>query len=310
MRNKLSKKLQEDLEKKVFDLEKSIDAEIKVSVYDIDSKLKAEVNGDKIGWAASIIKLPILAVASQKISKGKLGLETNFIVDHKFTLEGGDFTSSLPYGSNIDMFSLLYHMIVESDNEATNMIVDNLGINNVNRAFKKLKLKKTMLGHLLCPDVPRYTSKFNEDGSNITSTNDMVKIMRHIYDRKFSKLNLDSRLLSDNIMSSTIPSFLNVGKFGKRHIKAKIGYISDAEDGEDLHEVGIIDNHLIVSIMMNKVGQNNGKNFKRYETGGSFNPLLPDPFSFQRASSLGNLNSSSPSRAYKKIVNIIDEYIA
>jgi len=309
MRNKLSKKLQKDLEKEVSDLEKSIDAEIKVSVYDIDSKLKAEVNGDKTGWAASIIKVPILAVAGQEVSKGNLELKTNFRVNHKFTLEDSDFISRLLDGSEVNMFSLLYSMIVESDNEAANIIVDNFGVNNVNNAFWKLGLNKTMLGHLLCPNVPRYTSNFNKDGSNITSTNDMVKIMRHIYDGKFSKLDLGSRLLSNVVMSFTRPSFLNEGEFKKRNIKAKVGHLFDIKDGGDIHEVGIIDKHLIVSIMMNKVGQNNGGNFGPYKTDNSLDHLLPNSSSFQEACSLEDLDSSSPFGAYKKIVNIIDKYV-
>ena len=98
-------------------------------------------------------------------------------------------------------------------------------------------------------------------------------------------------------------------KFKQRDIKSKEGIISDIKDGNDMHGVGIIDNHLIVSIMMNKVGQNNGRNFREYKTDNLLDSLLPNSLSFQEAYSLKDLDSSSPFKAYEKIVNVIDKYI-
>jgi beta-lactamase class A len=154
-------------------------------------------------------------------------------------------------------------MIVQSDNEATNILANYMGIEEVNNRIWNLGLNKTMLGHLLCPGAQRYTKDFNPDGSNITCTDDMVSAMRHIYDRKFSKLNTDSRLLSKIIMSNTHPYYMNNERFKHSKINSKVGMISDEENGDDIHEVGIIDNHLIVSIMMNKIGQNKIKELSK-----------------------------------------------
>ena len=232
-----------------------IDADIKVSVYDIKTGLKANANGKRTGWAASIIKLPVMISTLQEIEKGNLSLNTKLKKDSKYTLEYCDMISTLQEGTPVPIKTLLEYMITASDNEATNMLADEIGIQKINRSMWDLGLKRTMLGHLLCPNVPRYTSKFNPDGSNITCPNDMVKIMRHVYDGSFSKLSPKVRELSDKYLSKTNPFYLNKGVFKKQKIKAKVGIISDPKDGNDTHEVGIINDHLIVCIMLNKINQ-------------------------------------------------------
>ena len=231
------------------------DGEIKISVYDIKSKLAASVNGNKSGWAASIIKVPIMVEALRQLDLGLIPYDCKIRTNHKFILETYDALSKYRDGIYVGLPLLFYQMIVHSDNTATNMIADRIGINNINQTMQQLGMKKSMLGHLLCPGVPRYTSDFNTDGSNITCADDMALVFRHIYDPEFSSLTPRVRQLADVVLSNTSGGMLRGKYFSKSRIKSKIGSISDPTDGSDLHDVGIIDNHLIVSIMLNKVGQ-------------------------------------------------------
>jgi len=303
--------LQEDLEKKVMELRESVNAEVKVAVHDLKNGNSASVYGIDAGWAASIIKVPILVTASQDISKGRLSLDTKLEVNHKYTLEQRDFVSMQPEGSMMKVSDLLYYMIVHSDNEATNMVADKISVERINESMWNLGLENTMLGHLLCSNVHRYTSSFNTDGSNITCPDDMVKIMRHIYDRKYSKLTSEQRLLSNVIMSFTSPWLMNVGAFKDRKIKGKEGYIHDYQDGSDIHEVSIVDKETIVCIMLNKVHQKKSTvpklasrsrfsfaidNFLDYN-GMLYSDILNYYFSYR--------SKSSPFRAFREIVEVI-----
>lgn len=252
--------LQKDLETTINDLNKNhnIDAHIKVSVYDIQDKSDINVDGDKIGWAASIIKLPIMIALLEEIEKGNLNLSTNLKVDHKFALQENDPITLLPEGTEVPVEYLLDYMIVYSDNEATNMLVDKISIPTINQSMWDLGMKKSMFGHLIGFDKPRYSRKFNKDGSNITCANDMNISLRHIYDDSFTKLSSYVRRKSDVTMSFTEPELLNKGHFEKGHsIKAKTGSIYNPSDGADVHEIGIIDDNLLVSVMLNKVNKNN-----------------------------------------------------
>jgi len=282
-----NEELKNSLESTISNLKENFEGEIKVSLYDINKGLEADVDGNKIGWAASIIKVPIMITTLQEIEKGNLSLLSQLKVDHKYTLEPYDYTSKLADGSFIPTYKLLYHMMVESDNEAANILANEIGIENINKSVQDLGLEKTMLGHLLCPRAERYMSQFNLDGSNITCPNDMVTLMRHIYDRKFSKLESGVRLASDWILSHTFPSYLRKGKFEHKNIKAKVGYISDPEDGKDIHEVGIIDDNFIVCVMLNKVKQNSSGIIDLYDYGSGITNVYEKWKFFERCVSRG-----------------------
>ncbi len=196
-----------------------IDAEIKLSLYRISDGLEVTVNGYQMGWAASIIKVPVMIATLQDVEKRNLSLDTLLEVNHKFTLEPFDYISMLPNGSLISVRDLLHYMIVQSDNEATNMLANTISIDKINDSIRELGLKRTMLGHLLCYNAPRYSSDFNRDGSNVTCPKDMVNLMRHIYDAGFSKLSPEVRNMADAIMSSTSSAYLKQRDFAGKRIK-------------------------------------------------------------------------------------------
>lgn len=250
----LGTSLQEDLECTIDGIyEDGLDAQIKVSVYDLFTGASANVREKEKGWAASTIKVPVLVAVCQEIEKNHLSFKTTLPVNHKFTLEKGDKISQEQEGARVSVAELLYHMIKSSDNEATNMLVDKIGIDTLNKSMWGLGMDYSMLGHLLCPNVPRYSSKMNPDGSNITSTKDMAKLFRHIYDDRFNALSEKVKYYSDYFLSYGPSQFLRHYPFRKSEIKAKVGIISDPVDGDDNHETGLIDGHIIVSIMFNKI---------------------------------------------------------
>jgi beta-lactamase class A len=245
----------EDLAEAAARLEGPLAGEVKVSVHDIPTGLAASVKGDRPGWAASVIKLPVLVAAAREIEEGRLSLDEPLLIDHRFLLDPADSVSRLPAGSRLPVRDLLDLMIAASDNEATNVLADRVGIDRVNAVSWGLGLSRTMLGHLLCRGVPRHASHFNPDGSNLTCPDDMTALLRHIYDPSFSHLSPGERVLADRVLSRTHAAFLRSGPFRESRVKAKIGFIADAKDGSDIHEVGIIDDRLIVSVMLNRVGQ-------------------------------------------------------
>jgi hypothetical protein len=189
----------------------------------------------------------------EEIRKGNLSLESTLRTNHLFCLEKFDPVSRMLYKEPITVDALLNYMIRHSDNEATNILADHIGISGINAYALYLGLKKTMLGHLLCKTNTRYTSDFNPDGSNITTPNDMVKIFRQIYDKDSSDLDLEVQKEADRILSKTNATYLTSPSFRKSNVKAKIGQIFSEKDGADLHEVGIIDDRLIVCLMANKI---------------------------------------------------------
>jgi len=263
-----TKKLKQKIIRRIFDAkEGGLEAEVKVALHDIPTGNNLSINGNSIGWAASIIKVPIMISILNAIEEGKINFETKLRATREFQLEPFDYTSRLPEGTSVSVSDLLYHMIVESDNEATNILANRIGIESINRNMRSMGMKRTMLGHLLCPNVPRYRSRINPDGSNITCANDMGKLFRQIYDPKNSKLSYFVRTYADKVMRHTRAAYIK-DELDDSIVKAKIGLISDPLDGSDNHEVGIIDDRLIVCLMANKIRPFKNIQTKKYE-----NPL-------------------------------------
>jgi beta-lactamase class A len=112
---------------------------------DLKTHETVAISPDTPVQTASVIKLAILYEALEQVRSGK----THF--DDKITLTKAD---QVP-GSGVLLFfdvplqltlkDLLTMMIVMSDNTATNLVIDHLGLENIDRRIAKLGLKDTYL---------------------------------------------------------------------------------------------------------------------------------------------------------------------
>ena len=93
--------------------------------------------------SASTIKVPILLTALEEVRLGRLTLEQKIPVPEREVLED---TAVFERGvSAYSLWELLYWMIVESDNTATNVLIDLLGCDAINGyAQRVLGLKDTV----------------------------------------------------------------------------------------------------------------------------------------------------------------------
>lgn len=142
-------------------LENRIEAEVynfsgKVGVYANDFKGNViEINADEEFETASTIKSYILAELYRQIDLGLIDekqiikyTEDNFVV-------GSGILRSLDYGVEMTVKDIATLMIIVSDNIATNMIIDLVGVDNVNKMCKDLGLTKTVLHNKI--DFDKYS---------------------------------------------------------------------------------------------------------------------------------------------------------
>ncbi len=139
-----------------------------VFFYDLDSGNYIELNGTEPIAAASTIKMPILVAFLQAVDAGTVRLdEAVTLREDLMAGESGDFQTQ-EIGSQFTALEAATAMIVNSDNTATNMIIELLGGTQVlNQQFSDWGLSATLLRNLL-PDL---------DGTNTTSSADLVRVM-------------------------------------------------------------------------------------------------------------------------------------
>lgn len=138
----LSAKLSADLHK----LATSYDGVMGIFVGDLTSDQTFSVNADTVFPQASSIKIPILIELMRQAQEGKLRLDERVTI-HRAGLVGGSGVLQFfsEGGSEISLHDLAVLMVVLSDNSATNLIINRVGMENVNAMLQGLGLDRTAL---------------------------------------------------------------------------------------------------------------------------------------------------------------------
>lgn len=202
----------DELEAALEDLVARSGVRVGIAVKDLGGTFGGEevgVGEDMVFKSASLIKVLILAELLRQVDEGQISLDE-------------------PLGGST-VGRLAKSMIVVSDNAAANLLMDRVGVDEINALAKDLGLKDTHLGrHML--DFEAKTRGEN----NLTSASDMVTLFSAIWKGEF--LSSDSRKLALSILrwqrlNEKIPAALPPGTF----IAHKTGELPSIE-----HDAGIV----------------------------------------------------------------------
>lgn len=137
---------------------------------------------------ASLIKVPIaVALAHRSNSRGSnpdSAGKTNINLDQNILIDPGNFTenaagSVIEVGQAYSLRKVMSRMIIDSDNIATNQLIDYLGYANIEKSLKQLGYSQTSVGHKLAGDQVMPTD-FGQ-GNNQSSTHEITAMMAQIY---------------------------------------------------------------------------------------------------------------------------------
>ena len=94
---------------------------------------------------ASCCKMFILAALFDKIEKGEASLTDMLTLSEQYVINGSGVLSSLELGSHLSVGNTATLMIIVSDNIATNMVIDYLGLDAINQCIRELGFAHTVL---------------------------------------------------------------------------------------------------------------------------------------------------------------------
>ena len=119
--------------------------------------------------SASLIKTPIMLCALEEVEKGALSLDAKIPVLPCHCV--GDEAPVIRNGRDVPLSILLEHMITDSNNSATNVLIDLLGMDKVNAFSERIGLGDTVLRrHMLDYEAAR------QGRENHTSVSDMLRL--------------------------------------------------------------------------------------------------------------------------------------
>ena len=119
----------------------------KITLYaeDITTGRTVAINADTPVQTASVIKLTVLYEALQQIREGKTHFEDKVTLTRDDQVSGSGILPIFDTPQTLTFKDVLTLMIVLSDNTATNLAIDHLGLKNIDDRIVSLGLKDTWL---------------------------------------------------------------------------------------------------------------------------------------------------------------------
>lgn len=131
---------------------------------------------------ASVIKVPILVELFSQAKENRLALEDVVAVTEANKVEGSGILQNLGLGLKLTLRDVAMLMITLSDNTATNMLIDKVGIAPVNERMRRIGLKETTLYKKVFKPAPETAPEEQKRwGLGVTTPNEMLALMEKIY---------------------------------------------------------------------------------------------------------------------------------
>ena len=165
-----------ELKKEIEKIISQVDGKVCINFYDLNKNDGFSINGDEKVLSASMIKLLILAELMKKISEDKFSLSDTIMMANFMKTEGDGVLKELNTGHHFTLKELATLMIIVSDNQATNILIDFLGMENINLLGKELGLRETFLERRMMDAEARKNGY-----DNYTSADNISLLLKLIY---------------------------------------------------------------------------------------------------------------------------------
>lgn len=128
--------------------------------------------------SASMIKVFILAAVMEKVQNGEIDLDEPIILQSSDKVGGAGILSGYASGTEFSLREILRLMITESDNTATNIVIDKIGMNAINSYISRNGYGDTVLRRKMMDMDAIYAGR--ENFSSVRDLGDIfVKIYNH-----------------------------------------------------------------------------------------------------------------------------------
>ena len=141
--------------------------------------------------SASMIKVFLLSCAMEKVRSGELSLETPLVLHSWDKVGGAGVLCGYADESVLSLDTVLRLMITESDNTATNLIIDLLGMNNINAYIIQKGYYDTQLNRKMMD-----FQAVSEGRENYTSVSDLGAFFLRLYRHECVGYDQDEVMLS------------------------------------------------------------------------------------------------------------------
>ncbi len=175
------------------DLQKAVEAiaathQGKLTLYaeDIKTGETVSIQPDEQVQTASVIKLTILYEALEQIRSGKVKLEDPLTLKKEDQVPGSGLLLFFDVPQSLTLKDALTLMVVMSDNTATNLVIEHLGMAAIDERIEGMGLRKTYLynkvfSHTRPSLSPEREAEHKKFGLGSTTAREMASVMKRFY---------------------------------------------------------------------------------------------------------------------------------
>ena len=169
--------LWQKLEAAISDTDRGLDGVLGVAVLDLATGRKFLLRGDEVFPQASSIKIAVLAELYQRAQQGKLKLNDLYTLQSADIVSGSGIAFALTPGvTRMTLRDVAALMISVSDNSATNVLIDRIGMENVNALLDSFGLTHTRLRRKMMD-----LKAASEGRENVATPGEMMALLENLY---------------------------------------------------------------------------------------------------------------------------------
>ncbi len=159
---------------------------VAVALRHLDTGEAYSLNADAPMPTASLIKFPVMVETYRQAAEGQVDLDAKVTLKQEDKVPGsGILTDHFSPGASFSLRDAVHLMIVFSDNTATNLVLDVIGIPATAKTMEKLGLPNTKIhSKVYRRDTSVFPDRSKEFGLGSTTANEMISLLELLHQKK------------------------------------------------------------------------------------------------------------------------------
>jgi len=157
---------------------------------DLDSSEKWGLNENELFYAASVIKVPIMAAVFSAVERGEIALTDQIILKEEDFVGGSGVLQHLTPETSLSLQDIMMLMIIQSDNTATNILIDQVGVEHIEQTMKEVGMEKSTFYNKLMMNNPK------PKGFNQITAFEIAKLLKLMATRELVSTDTSERMIA------------------------------------------------------------------------------------------------------------------
>ena len=170
------------LQKKIEDMAAADHGHVALYAKNLTTGATVSLDASRPVQTASVIKMPLMLQAFEQVQAGKLKLTQPVVLTKENQVQGSGILNILDPGLTMTLKDAITLMMTLSDNTATNMVIDTVGLAPTNEMLARMGLHNTYFYKkvFLPPEGPMPPDQ-KQFGLGKTTAEEMARVLESVY---------------------------------------------------------------------------------------------------------------------------------